>query len=159
MIKVLFVCLGNICRSPLAEAIFNDIIIKNNLQEKIICDSCGTAAYHVGDMPDRRTIKVANLHGIKIDHRGRQLSKNDFTEFDYIIAMDKYNYQDIKNLEEKVNNSKSKVFLMREFDTDNYKADVPDPYYGDDKDFKEVFDILNISCNNFFEFIKRENNL
>jgi len=81
MIKVLFVCLGNICRSPLAEAIFNDIVIKNNLQNKIYSDSCGTASYHVGDTPDKRSIKIANLNGIKINHIGRQINKKDFLEF------------------------------------------------------------------------------
>lgn len=159
MIKVLFVCLGNICRSPLAEAIFNDIVIKNNLQNKIYSDSCGTASYHVGDTPDKRSIKIANLNGIKINHIGRQINKKDFLEFNYILAMDKYNYQDIKFLEQSVNNSIAKVFMMREFDNDNYQEDVPDPYYGNDKDFKEVFDILNKSCNNFFNYLRKENNL
>lgn len=159
MIKVLFVCLGNICRSPLAEAIFNDLVNKNNLQDKIYCDSCGTASYHVGDSPDKRTIKIANLNNIKINHIGRQINKHDFFEFDYILAMDKYNYQDIKFLEQSLNNTKAKIFMTRDFDSDNYKKDVPDPYYGTDEDFKNIFDILSKSCKSFLEYLKREHNL
>jgi len=134
--KVLFVCLGNICRSPMAEAIFN-----HKANQLLRADSCGTAAYHIGDEPDPRTLKVLKKHGIVCDHVGRQLAKEDFEKFDLILAMDKANLQDILRAGK---NYSHKVKLMREYDPQG-PGEVPDPYYGGDKDFQEVFDILERS--------------
>ena len=140
--KILFVCLGNICRSPLAEAIFNEKVRIRGLQEKFHGDSCGTANYHVGDWPDHRTIKCANNNGVPINHFGRQLKKEDMDRFDLILAMDGSNLMNILKLSNESN--RSKVKLMRDYDPDG-PGDVPDPYYGNEKDFDEVFEILNRS--------------
>lgn len=140
--KVLFVCLGNICRSPLGEAIFNERVRQKGLHEEFQSDSCGTANYHVGDWPDDRTIKCAKRNGILINHFGRQLKRDDLDKFDLILAMDGSNFQNILKLSAESN--RSKVKMMRDFDPKG-KGDVPDPYYGGDKDFDEVFEILDRS--------------
>ena len=140
--KILFVCLGNICRSPLAEAIFSERVRQKGLQEEFLSDSCGTANYHVGDWPDDRTIKCAHRNGILMNHLGRQLKRDDLDKFDLVLAMDGSNFQNILQLSNEAN--RSKVKMMRDFDPKG-RGDVPDPYYGGDKDFDEVFEILDRS--------------
>lgn len=98
MIKVLFVCLGNICRSPLAEAIFNQKIKNMGLEKKFLCDSAGTSDFHIGELPDERTINCAFRYGLPISHRGRQINRTDFRDFDYIVAMDDNNMRSLNNL-------------------------------------------------------------
>ena len=152
MIKVVFVCLGNICRSPLAEGIFKKMLIEENLHNKIYADSAGTAAYHIGDQPDKRSIEIAHKYGIVLEHEGRQFSRNDLHEFDYIIAMDSKNYAGIKGLGE----GKGKVVLMRDFDEHGSGKDVPDPYYGGIEGFEEVYNMAHRSCAALLEHIKKE---
>jgi protein-tyrosine phosphatase len=147
MIKVLFVCLGNICRSPLAEAIFVHKVIQNNKNGSIATDSCGTSRYHIGDAPDPRTIEVARDHNIAIDHAARQLHTSDFLEFDYIVAMDKANLSDI--LEVQPNGATAEIVLMRDFDPDPRSGEVPDPYFGGSQGFENVYQILDRSIDGF----------
>lgn len=150
MKKVLFVCLGNICRSPLAEGLANKIAKKNGISDKVYFDSCGTSKYHIGEQPDERTIRNAADNGVKLDHKARQFEKKDFRDFDYILAMDSANLSNIKILDQ-ADQFGDKLYLMRDFDPDNPGADVPDPYFGGEQGFQNVYDILERSVNNFIE--------
>jgi protein-tyrosine phosphatase len=151
--KVLFVCLGNICRSPVAEAIFNHKVKEMNLQYHHSADSCGTANYHVGDSPDPRSVKNVIKNGIQIDHIGRQLRELDLEDFDLILAMDESNHRNILGLAN-ANQHVEKIKVMREFDPLG-RGDVPDPYYGGEKDFQLVFDILNRSIDSLIDEITK----
>jgi protein-tyrosine phosphatase len=153
-VKVLFVCLGNICRSPLAEAIFKDKIKRRGFDSWIEADSCGTSNYHIGDTADPRTIANAIRNGITIDHLGRQLCVDDLNDFDYILAMDSSNHVNILRLADS-DQHKNKVQLMREYDPHG-KGDVPDPYYGGEKGFQEVFDILDRTMENFLKHLEEK---
>jgi protein-tyrosine phosphatase len=153
-INVLFVCLGNICRSPLAEAIFKEKISRKGLDKFINADSCGTSNYHIGGNPDPRTIANATQNGITINHCGRQLCADDFQRFDFILAMDRSNYQNILKLPA----SKSfaeKVMLMRDFDPLEKGGEVPDPYHGGEKGFQDVFEILDRAMNSFIAHLEQ----
>jgi|SRR6185437_7823951 len=152
MINIVFVCLGNICRSPLAEGIFLKMLKDEQLESKFYVDSAGTSAYHLGEQPDARSCEVAENHGITLFHEGRQLNYSDLHKFDYIIAMDNNNYRGIKALGE----AKGQVILMRDFDTQGQGKDVPDPYYGGKDGFEEVYQICYRSCKNLLDYIKKE---
>ncbi len=154
-IRILFVCLGNICRSPLAEAIFKHKIREKGLENRVEVHSCGTANYHVGDTPDPRTIKNALKNGVVIDHLGRQLSKDDLEMYDFILAMDKSNHANILRLENARDHS-HKIRLMRSFDLNPAGEEVPDPYYGDEAGFQQVFDILSHSTDSFIHLLEKE---
>lgn len=153
--KILFVCLGNICRSPLAEAIFKHKIKERGFDNQVEVHSCGTANYHVGDTPDQRTIKNALKNGVTIDHIGRQLSKHDLETFNFIIAMDKSNHTNIMRLENATDHS-HKIKLMRSFDLNPAGDEVPDPYYGDETGFQNVFDILSHSVDSLILFLEKD---
>jgi protein-tyrosine phosphatase len=158
MLKVMFVCLGNICRSPLAEAVFNHIINLRGLEKKICAESSGTSNWHIGDPPDPRTIEIAVVNGVKISHSGRQFKAPDLKSYNYILAMDRDNLQEITRLNDR-ETAVAEILMMRDFDNERSGKDVPDPYYGSMEDFQYVFDVLNESCNNFIDFIIKENNL
>lgn len=153
MIKVLFVCLGNICRSPLAEGIFKHQVKMAGLERKISVDSAGTSGWHIGDSPDPRSIDIAFKNGILLDSFGRKAIADDFLQFDYILAMDRDNYRDLDNLQKSIKTSRAKLSLMRDYDETGPGADVPDPYYGGDEGFKKVFEMLDRSCANLLEEI------
>jgi protein-tyrosine phosphatase len=154
MVKVLFVCLGNICRSPLAEAMFNHKIKQAGLVGKVISDSCGTGDYHIGSQPDKRTIHVAMQHQVPINHACRQFIGRDLIEFDYVLAMDKSNHRNILFLANQLAHHE-KVLLMRTFDQSDSHEEVPDPYHGGPKEFQDVYDILDRSLDGFMTFLKQ----
>lgn len=142
MTKILMVCLGNICRSPLAEG-----ILKSKLDTtKFIVDSAGTANYHTGELPDKRSIHIAKLNDIDISNqRARQFTTFDFDNFDHIYVMDYSNYQNVIRLARKKEDIiKTKLILNELYPNEN--IDVPDPYYGGDNGFKNVFNMLDEAC-------------
>lgn len=153
--RILFVCLGNICRSPLAEAIFKHKIRAKKIAHLVEADSCGTANYHVGDTPDPRTIKNALKNGVVIDHLGRQLSARDLEAYDFILAMDRSNHTNILRLSNATDHA-HKIRLMRSYDINPSDDEVPDPYYGDEAGFQNVFEILSHSIDSFIEFLEKE---
>lgn len=145
--SVLFVCLGNICRSPLADGIFTHLVNEQGLADKFYIDSCATGAWHVGNPPDPRSILVAAKHNIDLTNlRARQFDvKSDPTKFDWIIPMDAANHQELI----KQGTPKAKVRLVRSFDstiTGKKAPDVPDPYYGGDDGFDKVYEMLMRAC-------------
>lgn len=142
MIKVLMVCLGNICRSPLAEGILQSKINSDS----IFVDSAGTAAYHIGNLPDERSIEVARKNGINItNQRARKFTEKDFDEFDYIYAMDESNYQNILMLARNINDKDKVKMILNEIHP-NLNKSVPDPYYGGKEGFKNVYNMLDKAC-------------
>ncbi|MBE9177309.1 low molecular weight phosphotyrosine protein phosphatase [Oculatella sp. LEGE 06141] len=143
--KLLFVCLGNICRSPSAENIMNYLIEQNNLGEEIICDSAGTSSYHIGSSPDRRMTAAAAKRGITLQGQARQFDALDLHEFDIILAMDKENYRDILSLDPQ-GRFQHKVRLMCDFCRHHPDAEVPDPYYGGVAGFDYVIELLLDAC-------------
>ncbi|CAM1349250.1 putative Protein-tyrosine-phosphatase [Tenacibaculum crassostreae] len=136
------VCLGNICRSPLAEGILQSKLAS----DKFYVDSAGTAGYHVGELPDRRSIEVAKKYGIDItNQRSRKFIKEDFDKFDVIFAMDKSNYDDIITMSENnTQREKVKMILNELYPKENMS--VPDPYYGGDQGFENVYQMLDEAC-------------
>lgn len=155
MIQILFVCLGNICRSPLAEAIFKHKIRSNGLESLVFCDSAGTADYHVGENPDPRTIEVAARYQVPVQHKGQQFTTRLARDFHYLIAMDQSNYV---NMVRRLGGDADNLYLMRHFDPLHPNSDVPDPYYGGTDGFEEVYQILDRSLDHFLEFLKRQHN-
>ncbi|AOP36218.1 protein tyrosine phosphatase [Leptospira tipperaryensis] len=153
LIRVLFVCLGNICRSPAAEGAFLDLVQKKNLESSFFVDSCGTSRFHLGELPDPRARQAARKRGIELTHRARQFRKEDFKEFDHILAMDKSNQKDVLYLAS-TDEERKKVQLFRFFQKDSKKdSEVPDPFYGTLKDFDEVQNIVSETAEDFLEFL------
>ncbi|TXC76163.1 low molecular weight protein-tyrosine-phosphatase [Luteibaculum oceani] len=151
MTKVLFVCLGNICRSPLAEGILRSMAQQKGVDLEI--DSCGTSNYHVGEQPDIRSIEVAKKHGIDIsDLRGRQFTTSDFNKFDFIFVMDQSNYQNVVRLANS-DEERNKVQLFLDYAPSYSNKEVPDPYYGGDEGFENVYRMLNEASENFLQSI------
>ena len=161
-IGVLFACLGNICRSPAAEGAFKDLVEKRGLQSRFKIDSCGTASYHIGELPHSRTRSVAKSHGIHLNARARQFHAGDFTDFDHILAMDRANYEDLLAMTSS-EKEKSIVQLFRKYDSDlegrGDIPDVPDPYYGGIEGFENVQKIVSRASKGLLEHLVREHSL
>lgn len=140
--KILMVCLGNICRSPLAEGILSSKLPKN----KFIVDSAGTGSWHIGHKPDERSIAVAKKNGIDISNqKGKQFSKNDFEVYEYIYVMDNSNYEDIVQLADNKQQAEKVQLILNEL-FPNENVDVPDPYYGLPNGFDSVYKMLDEAC-------------
>ncbi len=143
--KLLFVCLGNICRSPAAENIMRHLVEQAGLSEVITCDSAGTSAYHVGSRPDARMRQAAMAYGLELVGQARQFERADFERFDLILAMDQANYEDILALDRQ-GHYLSKVKLMCDFCRHHRDREVPDPYYGGPDGFNYVLELLFDAC-------------
>ncbi len=142
--KILFVCLGNICRSPAAEGIFNQKIKERDLEKLFVVDSAGTGSWHVGNLPDNRMRSTALSRGIELTSRSRQIEENDLYEFDQILVMDKDNLDAVKSLTKDQNNSvNSKIKLILSYSKNFQLDEVPDPYYGGKNGFEKVIDLLD----------------
>lgn len=147
-ISVLFVCLGNICRSPLAEGIFLHQIEKAGLAHRFRVDSAGTGAWHIGHRPDPRSLSVAKKRGIALPSLARQVRPRDFLDFTYLLAMDADNVTDLRRSAPP--DASAQIALMRSFDSSaEPEAEVPDPYHGDEADFETVFRMLDAACSGF----------
>lgn len=158
MIRVLFVCLGNICRSPLAEGVFRRLVIERGLTDRIQVDSAGTGAWHVGEPPDRRMRATAESQGVSLEGiRARKVERSDLKTFDYVFAMDRENARDLSYLES--NDNRGRVELFRTYDPSGGSLDVPDPYYGGADGFREVFEIVDRTCRSILDRISAENGL
>lgn len=150
--KLLFVCLGNICRSPSAENIMKHLVNQAGLSKEIICDSAGTSSYHIGSPPDRRMSAAAKLRGIQLVGEARQFQRSDFEKFDLILAMDKENYRDILAIDLS-RQYQDKVKLMCDFCTRHDLKEVPDPYYGGPEGFNQVIDLLLDACEGLLNYV------
>ena len=148
--SVLFICTGNICRSPTAEGVFRTFVEREGLADSIQIDSAGTHGYHVGNPPDRRAQEAAQGRGYDLSsQRARQITPEDCERFDYVLVMDEANYQIVKS-----ECSKAQKFLS--FAPDVTEEDVPDPYYGGDKGFEEVLDMVEAASEGLLAYIRQE---
>ena len=155
-IRVLFVCMGNICRSPTAEGVMRSLVAQAGLQESIELDSAGTGSWHVGSPPDARASATARTRGVSLEGSARQVRRADFDDFDLLIAMDAANVRELRGLADG-DEQRAKVRLLREFDAASAatgELDVPDPYYGAGDGFAEVFDLVQAACAGLLERIE-----
>ncbi len=149
--RLLFVCLGNICRSPTAEGVTRALVSDAGLQDSIELDSAGTGAWHVGSPPDRRAAAAARARGVELEGRARLLREEDFDEFDLLLAMDRENLRELLR-QAPGDEQRAKVRLLREFDPASddgpptRELDIPDPYYGTGGGFDEVFELVHAAC-------------
>ncbi len=154
-VKVLFVCMGNICRSPTAHGVFRKLVEDAQLHEKIVIDSAGTHAYHVGNPPDNRAQETAQSRGIDLsDLRARQAQSEDFGLFDYIVAMDQENFHGLMSLCPP--GKEDHVHMFMDFAPNMRTREVPDPYYGGASGFEKVFDLVEAAAKGLLEDIKRK---
>jgi protein-tyrosine phosphatase len=152
--EISFVCLGNICRSPLAQGVFQDLVNREKLDQKIFISSAGTGNWHIGNLPDERMRQTAQSKGIKLESRAQQFQSKDFNRFNLVLAMD---HSNLVRLSEIAPNTlqKNKLMLFRSFDPEsNEDQDVPDPYYGGTKGFEEVYSMVKRTCPPLLDYIK-----
>lgn len=145
MTSVLFVCMGNICRSPTAEGVFRKLVDKAGRDAEFEVDSAGTIGYHQGERADPRMRAAASGRGYELASRARRIKRLDFDRFDLIVTMDEDNYRDVEALNP---GSKARVVRMIDYCEEHQVAEVPDPYYGGESGFHQVIDILEDSCGN-----------
>jgi len=155
-VAILFVCLGNICRSPLAEGVFRHLVLERGLAGRFQIDSAGTSSYHEGEPPDARSTAVARTRGIVLTGRARQLVPADFERFDYVITMDSEIQESVERMRKKSHDG-AVVKLLREYDPEaRGDYDVPDPYYGGPRGFEQVHDMVERSCAHLLDTIVSE---
>lgn len=154
MVRVCFVCLGNICRSPTAEGIFRKLVSEAGLSAGISIDSAGTGDWHVGEPPDARATEAARVRGITLQGRAQHFTSAHFARYDLVVAMDRDNRRNLQRLA-RTEADKAKIRLLREFEpTSSKDLDVPDPYYGGIDGFAQVFEICERSCQGLLEHVR-----
>ena len=152
--EISFVCLGNICRSPLAQGVFQDLVNRKKLDQKIFISSAGTGNWHIGNLPDERMRQTAQSKGIKLESRAQQFQSKDFNRFNLVLAMDHSNLVRLSEIAPSTL-QKNKLMLFRSFDPEsNEDQDVPDPYYGGTKGFEEVYSMVKRTCPPLLDYIK-----
>lgn len=156
-VKVMFVCMGNICRSPTAHGLFQQLVDEQGLGNSILVESSGTHSYHVGNPPDGRSQAIASQRGVDLSSlRARRFISNDFIEFDYLIGMDNGNIADMRAI--RPDNASGRLQLMLEYSSRYSEKEVPDPYFGDDG-FERVFDLIDDSARGLLAHIRAEHSL
>ena len=156
MTRLLFVCMGNICRSPTAEGVMRSLLREQGLEDEIAIDSAGTGGWHVGDPPDVRATAAARKRGIVLDGAARQVRLSDFEEYDLLLAADRENLAHLRALAPS-EDARAKVRLLREFDPHSAGApdlDVPDPYYGGPDGFEDVLDLVEAACRGLLDEVR-----
>jgi protein-tyrosine phosphatase len=152
MVRVLFVCMGNICRSPLAQGVFEDVLRRESLEGEVSVDSAGTGAWHVGSPPDERALSAASLRGVDISsQRARRITPEDCQNFDYILTMDEENYRAVSGL----CRDSAVVRPFLDFATDSPETAVPDPYYGGPEGFEHVLELVEEASEGLLEDIRK----
>jgi protein-tyrosine phosphatase len=158
-IRVCFVCLGNICRSPTAEGVMRHLVKEAGIEPMLSIASAGTGAYHEGELPDPRTRAEALRRGVRLISRARQFRAVDYEAFDYVIAMDSRNHRDLTELA-KGPDHHAKLHMLRSFDPDSRDdLDVPDPYYGEGDGFARVYDICHAGCSGLLAHLRKTHGL
>jgi len=158
-VAISFVCMGNICRSPTAEAVMRHLVSTAGLQDAVTLDSAGTGAWHVGEERDQRSRAVAKRRGMPISGPARQFVRDDFARFELVLALDDDNARELRRLAT-TDEARAKIHLLREFDKDAAPgSEVPDPYYGGPEGFDLVFDICLAACRGLLEHLQKTYNL
>jgi protein-tyrosine phosphatase len=158
-VRICFVCLGNICRSPTAEGVMRRLLEREGLDDKVIVESAGTADYHIGDLPDQRSRAAAQARGVPLTSRARQFVASDFERLDYVLAMDAENVRNLTRLAPDAA-ARAKIRLLRSFDPASPPgAAVPDPYHGSEHGFEEVLDLCEAACRGLLDHLRREHQL
>ncbi|XP_069462159.1 low molecular weight phosphotyrosine protein phosphatase isoform X4 [Ambystoma mexicanum] len=148
--SVLFVCLGNICRSPIAEAVFRNLVVEKGLTNQWMIDSGAVSDWNVGSSPDARALSCLRRHGLETTHKAQQVTKDDFLSYDYMLCMDESNLRELKRRGDKIPNCKSKIELLGSYDPQKCLI-IEDPYYGKDEDFETVYQQCLRCCKSFLE--------
>ena len=155
-VRLLFVCLGNICRSPTAEGVMRALVNEAGLADEIQLESAGTGAWHVGSPPDARAAQAAYARGVTLEGRARQVRAEDFADFDLLLAMDRENLRTLRTIAPG-EHERAKVRLLRDFDpAGEGELDVPDPYYSAPGSFDEVFELVHAACQGLLQELREE---
>jgi protein-tyrosine phosphatase len=155
-VRLLFVCMGNICRSPTAEGVMRHLLAEQGLADAVEIDSAGTGAWHAGCAPDPRAAAAARARGIVLDGAARQVAPADFERFDLVLAADRANVADLRAVAPP--GTEHRIRLLREFDPASEGApdlDVPDPYYGGERGFEDVLDLVEAACRGLLDHVRR----